>query len=159
MKTYYESELKELQGKKFTDVKELEKAEAEVNKEVKKKQELAAQRKADAQVVDEAIKNEVAVKKSVLDKKDKLREEYYKAKNELDKKYFADKHELELELDEATKKVSTALKEFCQAHPEGYHSTLKFDDGSTQTYSYNYKEDRDTSFIDLLDFMFKPFWF
>ena len=57
MKTYYESELKELQGKRYTDVKELEKAEAEVNKEVAKKQELASVRKAEADKVSKTIVN------------------------------------------------------------------------------------------------------
>ena len=57
MKTYYESELKELQGKRYTDVKELEKAEAEVNKEVAKKQELASARKAEADKVSKTIVN------------------------------------------------------------------------------------------------------
>ena len=45
MKTYYESELKELEGKKFTDVKELEKAELEVKATNDKKEVALAEKK------------------------------------------------------------------------------------------------------------------
>ena len=45
MKTYYKSELKELEGKEFTDVKELEEAEAKVTTENAKKEIALAEKK------------------------------------------------------------------------------------------------------------------
>lgn len=150
MRTLYESELKELQGKTFTSVEELEKAEAKVNTEIAKKQEIMAKRKADAEIVDKAIKAEVETKKSVFERKNELTKNYLKAKRELDKKYLSDKNELEQELETAEEKVADALKEFCKNHPEGYHSTIKFDDGSTQTYSYTENKDG-ISIFDLIE--------
>lgn len=154
----YVSELKELNGKVFDTVEALEKAEADVNKEIAKKQELVAKRKADAAIVDEAIKNEVEVKRDVRERRNKLAKEYMEEKRKLDKKYFTDNEALNQEIEEAGKKVTEALQNFCKEHPEGYHSTIKFDDGSTQTFSYKYTGDK-TSLSEFIDAMFKPFWF
>lgn len=156
MKQYYESDLKELQGQKFETVEACEEAEAKINAEVAKKQELAAKRKADAEVVDNAIKAEVEVKKSVYEKKQELTKKYLEEKQALDRKFLEDKQALDEELRKASTEVNNALKDFCAAHPEGYHSTIKFDDGSTRTYSY--ETNGKYTFTDLIDSMFNiPF--
>lgn len=121
MKTYYESELKELQGKRFTDVKELEKAEAEVSKEIAKKQELASERKAEADKVSKTIVNLVEVKASAKKAKLKAYTEYLKVCEEQDRK-----------LDQAEKEQYDALNEFCKKYPEGFHETIKIGDMETR---------------------------
>ena len=136
--------------------KRAEEAEAKINAEVAKKQELVAKRKADAEVVDNAIKAEVEVKKEVSKKKQELAKKYLEEKQALDRKYLEDKQALDEELRKASTEVNNALKDFCAAHPEGYHSTIKFDDGSTRTYSY--ETNGKYTFTDLIDSMFNiPF--
>ena len=133
MKTYYESELKELQGKRYTDVKELEKAEAEVNKEVAKKQELASVRKAEADKVSKTIVNLVEVKKEAKQKK----LEAYK------------------KVEDAEKEQYNALNEFCKKYPEGFHETIKVGDTETR---FNYSttvEDNLPSAFDLFNWLFR----
>lgn len=156
MKTIYKSELKELADKEFESVEACEAEEAKVNDAIAKKQELIAKRKADAEVVDNAIKAEVEVKKAYIEKKKALDKQYIEEKQALDKKYLEDKQALEEELRKASTEVNNALKNFCAAHPEGYHSTIKFDDGSTRTYSY--ETNGKYTFTDLIDSMFNiPF--
>lgn len=156
MKTIYKSELKELADKEFETVEALEAEEAKVNDAIAKKQELAAKRKADAEVVDNAIKAEVEVKKSIYEKKQELTKKYLEEKQVLDRKFLEDKQALDEELRKASTEVNNALKDFCAAHPEGYHSTIKFDDGSTRTYSY--ETNGKYTFTDLIDSMFNiPF--
>lgn len=103
MKTYYESELKELEGKKFTDVKELEKAEQEVNANNEKK-ELA-----------------VAEKKAELAKINAVANDYLKLVNENNKK----RAELKEKENEAYKAYKKELDAFADKH-QGYHLTYRY---------------------------------
>ena len=57
MRTLYESELKELQGKTFTDVKELEKAEAEVKAKNEKKDLALAEKKQELAKINTAARS------------------------------------------------------------------------------------------------------
>lgn len=144
MKTYYESELKELQGKRYTDVKELEKAEAEVNKEVAKKQELASVRKAEADKVSKTIVNLVEVKKEAKQKKLEAYKKYLQVSSEQDKK-----------VEEAEKEQYNALNEFCKKYPEGFHETIKVGDTETR---FNYSttvEDNLPSAFDIFNWLFR----
>ena len=95
MKTYYESELKELEGKKFTDVKELEKAEQEVNTNKEKKELALAEKKQELAKINEAANNYLKLVKENNEKRAELKQteqEAYEAyRKELDD--FAEKHQ------------------------------------------------------------------
>jgi len=159
MKTIYKSELKELADKEFESMEACEAEEAKVNNAIAKKQEAAAKRKADAAIVDEAIKAELEAKKAYVEKKKELDKQYLEEKQALDKKYLEGREALTAELDKATDAVSKALEDFCKEHPEGYHNTIKFDDGSTRTFSYKTSGNADkVAFSDIIDAMFTPFW-
>ena len=95
MKTYYESELKELEGKKFTDVKELEKAEQEVNTNKEKKELALAEKKQELAKINEAANNYLKLVKENNEKRAELKqteqEAYETYRKELDD--FAEKHQ------------------------------------------------------------------
>ena len=95
MKTYYESELKELEGKKFTDVKELEKAEQEVNTNKEKKELALAEKKQELAKINETANNYLKLVKENNEKRAELKQteqEAYEAyRKELDD--FAEKHQ------------------------------------------------------------------
>ena len=95
MKTYYESELKELQGKKFTDVKELEKAEAEVNKATAKKEAALAEKKQELAKINTTANDYLKLVKENNEKRAELKQAeqlaYEAYKKELNK--FAEKHQ------------------------------------------------------------------
>lgn len=95
MRTLYESELKELQGKTFTDVKELEKAEAEVKAKNEKKELALAEKKQELAKINAAANNYLKLVKENNQKRAELKEAEKKAyeayKQELNA--FANKHE------------------------------------------------------------------
>jgi len=137
--TYYESDLKELEGKKFTDVKELEKAEAEVSDKAKAEQERKAKNKAEAKVVEDAI----LAKLDAEEEYDKKVEALEQKQTALFKKYkeelaaiYKEKEELEKPVDEARKELDKKLNEFLEKHPEGFYSKITDKNGTTRTYSY-----------------------
>lgn len=135
MKTIYVSDLKELEGKHFDSVEELNEAEAKVNQELKEKHEKAALRKLDSMKVEKALN-------AKLDAEDKAREiikeatEAYNAKVAEAKKLITD----------ASKEVEEQLKTFLEKHPEGFHTTIKRGDKEI-SYSYGNR----TSLFDVLD--------
>jgi tRNA threonylcarbamoyladenosine modification (KEOPS) complex Pcc1 subunit len=100
MRTLYESELKELQGKTFTDVKELEKAEAKVKAEQEKKEVALAEKKADLAKINTTANDYL----KLVAENNKKRAELKKAE---DKAYAAYKAELD---------------DFAEKH-QGYHLT------------------------------------
>jgi hypothetical protein len=108
MKTYYESELKELEGKKFTDVKELEKAEAEVNATNEKKEVALAEKKQELAEINSAAKTYLDLVKENKKKRDAFNEEITKSENEAYKIY------------------KEKIDEFSKKH-NGYHLTYKYD--------------------------------
>ena len=108
MKTYYESELKELEGKKFTDVKELEKAELEVKATNEKKEGALAEKKQELADINSAAKTYLDLVKENKAKRDALNAECAKAE------------------DEAYKIYKDKIDEFSKKH-NGYHLTYKYD--------------------------------
>ncbi len=104
MKTYYESELKELEGKKFTDVKELEKAENEVKENATKKELALAEKKQELANINEAVNNYLKLVKENNEKRAELKQ-------------------AEQEAYEAYRKE---LDDFSKKH-NGYHLTYKYD--------------------------------
>ena len=95
MRTLYESELKELQGKTFTSVEELEKAEAKIKAEQDKKEIALAEKKADLVKINTTANDYLKLVLENNKKRDELREAekeaYSKYKAELDA--FAEKHQ------------------------------------------------------------------
>ena len=95
MRTLYESELKELQGKTFTDVKELEEAEAKVKTENEKKEVALAEKKQELTKINTAANDYLKLVKENNEKRAELKKAEQKAyeayKKELDD--FAEKHQ------------------------------------------------------------------
>jgi len=104
MKTYYESELKELEGKKLTDVKELEKAEQEDNTNKEKKELALAEKKQELANINGAVNNYLKLVKENNEKRAELKQ-------------------AEQEAYEAYRKE---LDDFSKKH-NGYHLTYKYD--------------------------------
>lgn len=135
-KIFYESELKELAGKKFNTEEEVNEAEAKVSAAIAKKQELAAAKKAEADVVSDAIKKLVEVKASAKEAKTNAYKEYLRIVDEENKK-----------VEEAETAKNKALNDFCDKHPEGFHETIKI--GNTETrYDYTKYSNDLTSALD-----------
>ena len=117
--------------KPFERLEDLKKAEYVYNEELKAKEEKAAAKKADAQKVEDAFKALNAARKTYKEKLGQLTTEYSEALTELKKAYDLGKKDITSKLAEAEDAYSKALKEFTDAHPEGYHITLK--DGDFET--------------------------
>lgn len=117
MKTIYVSDLKELEGKQFNSVEEVEQAEAKVNKEIAEKQQKSALRKLDSMKVEKALK-------AKLDAEEKAIEMIKEAKEAYNKK-VAEAQKL---LGDASKVVEDELEAFLEKHPEGFHTTIKVGD-------------------------------
>lgn len=74
-------------NKDFNTLKELQEAEENYQKELDAKQEKAAERKVDAQKVEDALKHFYDVKKEAYQQMKEAEEAYYNARNEFIKKY------------------------------------------------------------------------
>lgn len=143
MKTIYMSDLKELSGKQFDTVEELEAAEAKVNEKLAKKHELAEIRKADAEAVKKAITERLEAEAAAN-----------KAKKEAYKVYLEALDEAAKSVREKKEAENKALKEFCDKHPEGFHDTITVGDVS---YKFDYSTNNVTytdPFRKLLGFWF-----
>lgn len=140
----YVSDLKELNGKVYDTVEELEAAEAKANEAIAEKQKKANARKEAAAVVDQAIID----RQQILQDNQKKKEEAYKA-------YLAVCDECSKASKEADEKVNTVLRDFCKKYPEGYHSTVKFNDGTMKTLSY--RASSPSNYISLVDIFDKAF--
>lgn len=147
-----------LLNKYFDSKDDLVKAETEYKEAHAKELQAKEERKAAAEKVDSAIKardekyatvrkNKAEAYKQYLSKLEAAKKEYLDVCDAEDKAYA--------ELSSAADK---ALKEFCEKNPGGYHSTIKYDDGSTRTYSYNY-QNSNLPTIPSLSELFDRFWF
>lgn len=146
-----------LLNKYFDSKDELIKAETEYKEAHAKELQIKEERKLAAEKVDSAIK---ARDEKSVSARSKKAEAYkiYLSKIEAAKKEYLDVCEAE---DKAYNELAAAadkeLKDFCQKNPGGYHSTIKYDDGSTRTYSYNYQTSNFPvlpSVLDLFDRLF-----
>lgn len=121
----------------YDTLDELKKAEATYYAEQRAKEDKAATKKADAQKVEEAFKELNATRKvyksSILD----LTKHYTENLKELKKGFEFDKKAIEDNLSAAETAYSTALKEFTDKYPEGYHLTLKDGDFETTISSHS----------------------
>lgn len=120
----YISELKELDGKVYSSVEELEKAEEAVNTALAEKKAASLARKADSDIVTAAIIDRVKSQKKARDLKREAYEEYLRVCDEVD----------EL-LDNSKRAEQEALLAFCKKYPDGFHEKITVD-GATFDYSY-----------------------
>lgn len=118
-------------GKPFDSLNELAMAEAVYYDELKAKEDKAAKKKADAQKVEAAFKALNAARKTYKEKLTQLTQEYADALKDLKAALDLGKKDIHNTLAAAEDAYSTALKEFTDAHPEGYHITLR--DGDFET--------------------------
>lgn len=123
MRTIYKSDLKELESKDFSSVEELEKAEAEINEKLAKKQKEVEARKSDSAAV-----------KSIIEQRYKAELEARKAKKEALKVYTQVCSEQDEKVKALMKEEKAALEEFCKKYG-GFHDTITIDD---VTYRYDY---------------------
>ena len=114
----------------FSSVEELEKAEDAYFAEQKAKEDKAAQKKADAQKVEEAFKALNAARKEYKEKLTQLTQEYSDALVDLKKAFDLGKKDIHDHLAAAEDTYAKALKEFTAKY-DNYHVTLK--DGDFET--------------------------
>ena len=124
---FYSKPLKQV----FDNLEDLKAAEAKHFGELKAKEAKAAEKKADAQRVEDAFKALNAARKTYKEELTQLSNEYSAAVAELKKAYELGKRDIQDTLAAAEDAYNTALKEFNAAHPEGYHVTLKDSDFET----------------------------
>lgn len=133
-------------------------AEAAYQEEQDKKKQAALTRKEDAVKVEDAFKALSEAKKDYSDEKSKLDKEFTAKVVELKKDYQARLSELESKFSEADENYKAALREFNEAHPEGYHVTLKSDDGNSVMTIYKSNDILDNFVSRVLD-SFMSSWF
>jgi chromosome segregation ATPase len=115
----------------FDSLDELMEAEEAYYAKLKAKEDKAAQKKADAQRVEDAFKDLNAARKVYKENIITLTEDYRESLNELKTSFEEAKAEVQEELASYEDAYSTALKEFTEKYPEGFHLTLK--DGDFET--------------------------
>lgn len=115
----------------FDSIEELKEAEAAYFEEQKAKADKAAQKKADAQKVEDTFKALNAARKSYKEDLTQLTKEYAESLKTLKKAFELGKKDITSKLTAAEDAYAKALKEFTDAHPEGYHVTLR--DGDFET--------------------------
>ena len=146
-------------NKPFERLEDLKKAEYVYFEEQKAKEDKAAQKKADAKKVEDAFKALNAARKEYKEKLNQLTTEYTEALTDLKKAYDLGRTDIKNSLAAAEDAYSQALKEFTEAHPEGYHVTLRDGDFET-TISRSAKTNmskevpKTNSIFDLFDLMF-----
>ena len=124
---YYSEKLNKL----FDTEKDLKAAEKELADKEAKKAELAKAKKADATKVEEAFKARNAARREYNTKVMDARKAYNNALLEAKKAFEKEITEATAVKDKAEVEYNTALKEFTDKHPEGYHMTLKDGDNVT----------------------------
>ena len=123
---YYSKLLKE----PFDTIEELQEAEEAYYAKQKAKEDAAAQKKADAQKVDEAFKALNAARKTYKEELTQLTKEYAEALDNLKNAFELGKKDIHNKLAEAEEVYQVALKEFTDKY-DSYHITLK--DGDFET--------------------------
>jgi uncharacterized protein (DUF342 family) len=116
--------------KPFERLEDLKKAEYVYYEEQKAKEDKAAQKKADAQKVEEAFKALNAARKAYKEELSQLTEEYSTALAELKETFEFGKKDIHDKLAVAEDNYSNTLKEFTSKYDQ-YHMTLK--DGDFET--------------------------
>jgi chromosome segregation ATPase len=146
-------------NKPFDSIEELKTAEAGYYNKLKFKEDAAAQKKADAQKVEDAFKALNAARKEYKEKLTQLTEEYAEALENLKKAFELGKKDIHEALATAEENYSKALKEFTAKY-ENYHMTLKDGDfettisGSTNSTKTNKETPKAKDIFDIFNAMF-----
>ncbi len=138
--------------KPFDSLSELAAAEATYIAEQKAKEDKAAQKKSDANKVEEAFKALNAARKSFKEDLTQLTKEYSEELENLKNAFELGKKDIHNTLAEAEDAYETALKEFTNKYPEGYHLTLK--DGDFETTISSQVETSEKDYSDFVDSFF-----
>ena len=117
--------------KPFDSIEALREAEATHFAELKAKEDKAAIKKADALKVEDAFKALNQARKDYKENLLKLANMYQEDLQKLKSNFETDQARVKAALADAETSYSSALKEFTDKHPEGYHLTLK--DGDFET--------------------------
>ena len=148
-------------NKPFDSIEELKTAEAGYYNELKLKEDAAAQKKADAQKVEDAFKALNAARKEYKEKLTQLTGEYAEALENLKKAFELGKKDIHEALATAEESYSKALKEFTAKY-DTYHLSLKDGDfettisGSTKTNNVNTTKEtpKTKDIFDIFNIMF-----
>ena len=117
-------------NKPFDSTEELREAEAAYHAELKAKEDKVAQKKADAQKVDDAFKAMNAARKEYKEKLTQLTKEYSEELTKLKNAFELGKKDIHAKMAAAEEVYQKALKEFTDRY-ETYHLSLK--DGDFET--------------------------
>ena len=148
-----------LLNKPFDTVAELRDAEAAYYAEQKAKEDKAAQKKADAQKVEDAFKALNTARKEYKEKLTQLTKEYAEELAALKKALDLGKKDIQDALAAAEDNYSKALKEFTEKYQQ-YHLTLKDGDfettisGSTNNKKVDVKDPSQVNLMNIFDLFF-----
>lgn len=142
----YVSDLKELEGKVYSTVEDLEKAEESVNKAIAEKKAASIARRTDSEAVKDAIIDRVKSQRKAKDLKAQAYRDYLETIDSIDEM-----------LENSYKNERDALTEFCKKYPDGFHDKITIDD---VTFEYDYSTSATkTSALSLFDRLFTSnFW-
>ena len=146
-------------NKPFERLEDLKKAEYVYYEEQKAKEDKAAQKKADAQKVEDAFKALNAARKAYKEDLAQLTKEYSEELETLKKAFELGKRDIYDTLGKAEEAYSAALKEFTDKYESGYHLTMRDGDFETtisrQTSGNTTKTGLDTaSLADIINTLF-----
>ena len=137
----------------FDSIEELKEAEEAYYAKQKAKEDKVAQKRADAQKVEDTFKALNAARKTFKDEITALTKEYRDNLNKLKELFEKEKAEIQEYLAKHEDAYSTALKEFTDKYPEGFHLTLKDGDFETTINSNTVTKDFSKA-IDLFNLLF-----
>jgi hypothetical protein len=146
---YYSKLLKE----PFDSLNELTMAEEAYYAKQKAKEDAAAQKKADAQKVDEAFKALNAARKAYKEDLTLLTKEYAESLDNLKKAFELGKKDIHDALAAAEETYEAALKEFTEKYDQ-YHLTLKDGDFETTIEKQTSEDVAPKKAVDLFDLLF-----
>jgi chromosome segregation ATPase len=139
----------------FETIEELREAEEAYYAKLKAKEDAAASKKADAKKVEDAFKALNAARKTYKDDLTVLTKQYSEDLVNLKNCFEKYRDEIKATLAEAEEAYSTALKNFTEKYPEGYHLTLKDGDFETTISGARKTAAKPTgNFLDLFDLFF-----
>lgn len=139
-------------NKPFDSIEELREAEATYHAELKAKEDKVAQKKADAQKVDDAFKAMNAARKEYKEKLTQLTKEYSEELTKLKNAFELGKKDIHAKMAAAEEVYQKALKEFTDRYDQ-YHVCLKDGDFET-TISGSHTKNADTNLLNIFDLLF-----
>lgn len=148
--------------KPFDTVDELMAAEEAVRAAQRAKEDKAAQKKADATVVEDAFKALNAARRAYKENVETTTTKYREELESLRAAFEAKIQDIKSELASAEKAYQNALKNFSEKYPEGYHITLKDGDFETTLHRDSHvanKSEKPVRTPDLTDLFFNFFMF